>query len=176
MAKNVNAGVPGEEQTFNLAGDPVGVGAGQDVGGMTFNLTDVEEDKKFELIPKGTYSAVVDSFEFGESKSGNPMITVVYSLTDPEFENRKLYDYMVLAGDGKDFGLSKLKKFLVRVCPDADITNFNPQGFSDAGTSIGRECRLVIGIQTQKQGEYKGEKRNTVKDILSPDNAGSFLG
>lgn len=175
MGKNVNAGIP-EEQSFNLAGDSVGVGAGQDVGGMTFNLTSVEEEKKFELMPKGTYTAVVDSFEFGESSKGNPMITVVYEITDPEFEKRKLYDFMVLAGDGKEFGLGKLKKFLIRVCPDADLANFNPKTFSDEGVAVGRECRLTIGIQTQKQGEYKGEKRNTVKDILSPDNAGSFLG
>jgi hypothetical protein len=156
---------------FDLSG---GVGAEQDVAGLVFNLDTVEESKGFELLPKGTYSAIVDSFEFGESKSGNPMITVVYSITDPEYENRKLYDYMVLAGDGKDFGLQKLKKFLVRVCPDVNITSFNPQTFSDEGTAIGRECRVMVKIQTQKSGDYKGEKRNSCQDILSPEN-GSFL-
>lgn len=180
MAKNVNAGAVTEENgTFDFSGGVadagVGVGSGTDEGGMVFNLTDVEEERKFEILPKGTYPAVVDSFEFGASSKGNPMITAVYSVTDPEFENRKIYDYMVLAGDGKDFGLAKIKKFLIRVCPDMDITSFNPKTVSDEGTAVGRECRLVVGIQTQKQGEYKGEKRNTIKDILAPDNAGTFL-
>jgi hypothetical protein len=168
--------------TFNLGGAPeehagakVGVGAQNDAGGMVYNLTDVEEDKKFELIPKGTYSAVVDSFEFGESSKGNPMITAVYSITDPEFENRKLYDFMVLAGDGAEFGKAKLKKFLIRVAPTTDISNFNPQTFSDQGTAIGLACRVVLKIQTQKQGDYKGQKRNSVADILAPENTG-FLG
>lgn len=174
MAKKSDVGnVSG--MTFNLGGS-AGVDSGADDNGLVFNLNDVEENKGFELLPKGTYSAIVDELEFTESKNGNPMIATTYSITDPEYENRKLFDYWVLAGDGKDFGLAKLKKFLVRVCPEVDISSFNPQRFADEGTAIGRELRVTVKIQTQKQGEYKGEKRNTVSDILSPDNAGSFLG
>lgn len=163
--------------TFDLSGGPAdaGVQARADENALVFNLTDVEEDKKFELIPKGTYAAIVDSFDFGESSNGNPMITVIYSLIDPEFENRKIYDFMVLGGDGKDFGLAKLKKFLVRICPEIDFVSFNPAQFAESGTALGRECRVTLSIQTQKKGDYKGEKRNQVKDILAPDNAGSFL-
>jgi hypothetical protein len=176
--------VKNDVTTFNLEGDPteeskkkgnVGVGAGMDQGGMTYNLTDVEEDKKFELIPKGKYQAVVDNLEFGESSGGNPMITVVYNLTDPEYENRKIYDYMVLGGDGAEFGKGKLKKFLLRVCPGTDISNFNPQTFADSAVAIGKACTLELKIQTQKKGEYKGEKRNQVADILPPDAMGSFM-
>lgn len=160
-----------KETTFDFGG----VGAQPDNDSLVFNLTDVEEDKKFELIPKGTYPAVVDDLTYGNSSNGNPMITVVYSITDPEYENRKIYDFMVLGGDGKEFGLSKLKKFLVRVCPGTDISSFNPQAFADNGEGIGRECRIALKIQTQKKGEYKGEKRNQVSDILAPES-GSFLG
>lgn len=155
--------------------DTASVVANSDAEGMVFDLTGVEEDKKFEIIPKGTYDAVVDELDFGESKSGNPMITVKYSLTSPEYENRVIFDYWVLKGKGDEFGLAKLKKFLVRVCPDVDLTNFNAKTFSDTGVAIGRACQLTLGIQTQKQGEYKGEKRNTVKDLLAA-SSGSFLG
>lgn len=156
--------------TFNL-----GASASQDEGGMVFNLDNVEDKKTFELLPKGTYSAVVDSLEFGNSSKGNPMITVVYSLTDAEYENRRLYDYMVLKGDGAEFGLAKLKKFLIRVCPEVSTSSFNPQSFADEGVAIGRECQVMVKIQTQKSGDYKGEKRNQVADVLAPDNAGSFI-
>lgn len=147
----------------------------QDNEGMVFDLNGVEENTSFEVIPKGTYGAIVDSLEFGESKSGNRMITAVYSLTDSEYAERKIYDWMVLEGEGAKFGLAKLKKFLLRVCPEIDISSFNPQTFSDEGTAIGRQCRVVLKIQTQKAGEYKGEKRNTIADVLESDNAGSFL-
>ena len=152
-----------------------GVGSAPDAGGLTFDLSGVEENKTFEIIPKGTYEAIVDELDFTESASGNPMFAVKYSITAPEYEKRVVYDYWVLAGKGAEFGLGKLKKFLVRVCPDVDITAFNPKDFSDSGVAVGRLCNLVLGIQTQKQGEYKGEKRNTVKDVLSADT-GSFLG
>jgi hypothetical protein len=152
-----------------------GVVANNDGNGMVFDLSGVEENKSFEVIPKGTYDAVVDELDFGDSKAGNPMVTIKYSLTSPEVENRVVFDYWVLSGKGAEFGQAKLKKFLVRVCPEVDLSAFNPQEFSDTGAAVGRLCRLNLGIQVQKQGEYKGEKRNTVKDILAPE-AGSFLG
>lgn len=159
----------------NAGGSNVGVGAAPDAGGMTFDLTGVEENKAFEIIPKGTYEAVIDELDFGESKSGNPMVTVKYSITTPEYEKRVVWDYWVLNGNGAEFGLAKLKKFLVRVCPDVDLSSFNPKDFSDSGLAVGRLCNIVLGIQVQKQGEYKGEKRNVVKDVLAM-NEGSFLG
>lgn len=158
---------------FNFTGGAVG--SAPDAGGLTFDLSGVEENKSFEIIPKGTYEAVVDELDFTESKSGNAMFAVKYSITAPEYEKRVVFDYWVLSGKGAEFGLGKLKKFLVRVCPDVDITAFNPQDFSDSGIAVGRLCHLVLGIQTQKQGEYKGEKRNTVKDVLAAEDA-SFLG
>lgn len=151
-----------------------GVQASNDSGSMVFDLSGVEENKSFEVIPKGTYEAVVDELEFGESKAGNPMITVKYMLTTPEYENRVIFDYWVLSGKGGEFGLGKLKTFLTRVCPEVDITAFNPANFSDSGVAVGKICKLTLGIQTQKQGEYKGEKRNTVKEVLASDE-GSFM-
>jgi hypothetical protein len=151
-----------------------GVNTGVDNGGLVFNLNDVEEDKGFEIIPKGTYPAVVDELDFGESSNGNPMITVKYKLVEGEFEGRVLFDYWVLQGKGADFGLGKLKKFLTRITPEVDLAAFNPQTFSDEGTAIGREVNVVVKITTQKKGEYKGEKRNNVSDILAPSNE-SFI-
>lgn len=160
---------------FDLSGDATsGVQANTDNGTMVFDLSGVEEKKGFEVIPKGTYEAIVDELEYGESKAGNPMVTVKYSLTTPEYENRIIFDYWVLAGKGADFGLGKLKGFLTRVCPEVDVTAFNPKSFADEGVAVGKVCKITLGIQTQKQGEYKGEKRNTVKEVLAADT-GSFM-
>lgn len=163
------------EDFLGLGGDGSnGVATGNDQGGLVFNLDGVEEDKGFELIPKGSYPAVVDELELGESSNNNPMFSVKYKVTEGEFAGRVLFDYWVLAGKGAEFGLGKLKKFLTRVMPEVDITNFNAQAFSDEGAAIGRELTVVVKIQTQKKGDYKGEKRNQVADILAP-TAGSFL-
>jgi hypothetical protein len=170
----------GTDTGFNLEGAAAtkkadaGVSSSTDASGLVFDLTGVEEDKKFEVIPKGTYDAVVEELDFGDSKAGNPMVTVKYSLTSPEYENRTIFDYWVLQGKGAEFGQGKLKKFLIRVCPETDISSFNPKSFSDEGTAVGKQCRLTLNIQTQKQGEYKGDKRNTVKDVLTAET-GSFI-
>jgi len=152
-----------------------GVTAQEDVNGQVFDLSGVEENKTFEVMPKGNYPAVVDELDFGTSKAGNPMITVKYAITDGEFAKRVIFDYWVMAGNGGEYGLAKLKKFLTRICPDVELTNFKPAEFAELGTAVGRICTLVLGIQTQKDGEYKGEKRNTVKDILTGDAASGGL-
>lgn len=162
------------EDFLGMGGSGNGVGSGNDGGGLVFNLNDVEEDKGFEIIPKGNYPAVVDELEFTESSSGNPMIASKYKITEGEFEGRVLFDYWVLAGKGAEFGLGKLKKFLTRVTPEVDLGAFNPEAFAEEGTAIGRELTIAVKIQTQKKGEYKGEKRNQVADILAPSE-GSFL-
>lgn len=167
---------------FNLGGDNTeqqqGVQSQADQGSMVFDLNGVEDRAAFEVLPKGTYNAIVEEFEFTTSQSsGNPMIKVVYSITDPEFEERKIYDYYVLAGEGAKFALPRLKQLITRVCPDVDSTSFNPAAFAESGTIINRACQLKLGIQTQKQGDYAGEKRNNVREILaaaSGENA--FLG
>lgn len=160
------------EDFLGLGGN--GVGAGNNNGGLVFDLTDVKEETGFELIPKGNYPAVVDELEFTESSSGNPMFAAKFKITEGEFEGRVLFDYWVLGGKGADFGLGKLKKFLTRVVPETDLSQFNPQAFADDGSAIGRELTIAVKIQTQKKGEYKGEKRNQVSDILAPSE-GSFI-
>lgn len=161
---------------FDLGGSTTNVGSANDTEGMTFNLNDVSEPS-FEVIPKGTYPAIVDEFEYTTSQaSGNPMLKIVYMLTEGEFAERKLYDYLVLAGEGAKFAMPRLKQFLVRVCPDVDITSFNPAKFADEGVALNRPCQLKVAITTQKAGEYKGEKRNQVREVLPAAEAGnSFL-
>lgn len=146
----------------------------EDNQGLVFDLSQVEEQKGFELIPKGKYEAIVDEIEFSESKAGNPMITAKFKIVEGEFESRILYDYWVLSGPGAEFGQAKLKKFLVRVCPEVDLSAFNPETFCDDGDAVGRDCIIDVTIQTQKKGDYKGEKRNSIKDLLAPEGS-SFI-
>lgn len=161
------------EDFLNLGGSG-SVGAGTDAGGLVFNLNDVEEPKGFELLPKGNYPAIVDELEFGESSTGNPMFTVKFKVTEGEFAGQSVWDYWVVDGKGAEFGLGKLKKFLSRIMPEVDLSAFAPQAFADSGEAIGREVTIAVKITTQKKGEYKGEKRNQIADILTATD-GSFL-
>lgn len=166
-------------EQFNLgpAAEEVGVTASTDTEGMVFNLDDVEESS-FEVLPKGTYNAIVEEFEFTTSQSsGSPMIKCVYSIIDGEYVDRKIFDYYVLTGEGAKYALPRLKQLITRVVPEEDSASFNPAKFAESGVIINRQCRITLGIQTQKKGEYKGEKRNNVREILAANSMEtSFLG
>ena len=168
-------------EQFNLgpAATEAGVTASADTEGMVFNLNEVEEQSSsFEVLPKGTYNAIVEEFEFTTSQSsGSPMIKCVYSIIDGEYADRKIFDYYVLTGEGAKYALPRLKQLITRVVPEEDSTSFNPVKFAESGIIINRQCRITLGIQTQKKGEYKGEKRNNVREILAANSMEtSFLG
>ena len=58
-------------EQFNLgpAATEAGVTASTDTEGMVFNLNEVEEQaSSFEVLPKGTYNAIVEEFEFTTSQ------------------------------------------------------------------------------------------------------------
>ena len=168
-------------EQFNLgpAAEEVGVTASADTESMVFNLNEVDEQaSSFEVLPKGTYNAIVEEFEFTTSQSsGSPMIKCVYSIIDGEYTDRKIFDYYVLTGEGAKYALPRLKQLITRVVPEEDSANFNPAKFAESGVIINRQCRITLGIQTQKKGEYKGEKRNNVREILAANSMEtSFLG
>lgn len=168
-----------EQFDLGPAANEVGVTASTDTEGMVFNLNEVEEQaSSFEVLPKGTYNAIVEEFEFTTSQSsGSPMIKCVYSIIDGEYADRKIFDYYVLTGEGAKYALPRLKQLITRVVPEEDSTSFNPVKFAESGVIINRQCRITLGIQTQKKGEYKGEKRNNVREILAANSMEtSFLG
>lgn len=162
--------------TGSMAAAPSGVSAEVDVAGLTFDLNECEETS-FEVLPKGTYDAIVEEFELTTSQSsGNPMIKLVFNITTGEFADRKIYDFIMLAGEGAKYSMPRLKQLILRACPDINAATFNAATVSESGTMINRQCRITLGIQTQKKGEYKGEKRNNVKEILAANSGSSFLG
>ena len=134
---------------------------------LVLNLDAVEESKGFEALPKGTYSAIVDDCEFGESSKGSPMITWKFKIDSEEYGKRTMFYYTVL---DQAFGLSNLKKTLIALGTDVDLSSFNPAEFCDAGEAIGIPVMLKVGIQ-----KYEGEKRNNVKEVLPAEEAGSFM-
>lgn len=135
---------------------------------MTFDLSEVnEKGAGFEAMPKGTYEAIVDDVEFGESKKGSPMMTWKFKLTETPYEKRTLFFYTVL---DQSFGLAALKKTLICLGLDVDFTTFNPQELADSGDAIGLPLKVVVGIQ-----KYEGEKRNTVKTVETSTEGNGFM-
>ncbi len=143
---------------------------------LVLDLSGVSEDMPgFELLPAGTYSAIIENAEFKKSKSsGNPMISWTFSLTDAQYAGRMMFYHTVL---NKDSGLSRLRRLLSRCIPDVDIGKFNPSKFCNEGAAIGVPCQIKVRVQNRKGDDGKSTPSNSVTDVLAPsDSAGSFLG
>lgn len=132
---------------------------------MVLNLEGVSEEMpEFEALPPGVYDCIVENAEFKVSQSGNPMIAWQFRCIDPEYENRLLFYHTVL---NKEAGQGRLKRILVRVCPDVPLGNFSPKNFCEQGLALGLPCRVKVRVRP-----YEGKRRNDVTDVLPPLAAG----
>lgn len=115
---------------------------------LDYNLEDVSNE--FEPLPSGQYLAKIatgDDFLLSESQSGKPMIKVAWTVTEGEYEGRKIFDNIVLSVGWK------VKQY----CEAAGIesgTSLDTEDF------IGLEALVQVGQQ-----EYQGSIRNQVKNI-----------
>jgi hypothetical protein len=144
----------------------------EDAGELVVNLTSVEE-AKFELIPKGLYDAVIDSWEFGNSEnSGAPMFSAVFQLEHPDYSRVKLRSWFSFSPKALPFTKRSLNQFAKDVFGGPE--GFNPRNVADSGIMIGRKVRLRV-----THGEYEGQKQARVSDVLAPaggDAGGSAYG
>lgn len=136
-------------------------GEGQE-GGLTVDLSGVDENAGFELIPRGIYNCVVDDLEFGYSQnSGNPMWTWRVEIEDGDFAGRKLFTHTTF----NEGGLPRTKKAIMRVAPELLEGPFDPEEVANDGTMVGKRLRIRVDIRP-----YQGEKRNNVREILAPES------
>jgi len=133
-------------------------------GDLTVNLADVKE-LKFENIPKGTYSAQVESAEYGMSQSsGSPMIKFVMAITEGEYAGRKLPSWLSFSAKA----LPGTKATLMRLAPELVSKEFKPSKLCDDGYFTNKPCRIRIDL-----GEYQGEKRSQIQGIFPAVNGGA---
>ena len=136
---------------------------GQD-DNMVLDLDNIDEEAPdFEAMPPGTYNCIVENTEFTHSqRSGNPMITWVFQVTDPDYQNRLLFYHTVL---NSDQGKKRLKRAITRINPDIDLSQFNPTKFCEEGHVLGMPCQVKVRVRN-----YQGQQRNDVQDVLAPKN------
>lgn len=115
---------------------------------LDYNLEDVSAE--FEPLPTGQYLAKIlnpEDFVLTESSTGKPMIKAVWSVTEGEYEGRKIYDNIVLTVPWK------VKQY-------CDIAEVKSGQSLDTEDFIGLE-----GLIQVNQREYQGSIRNEVKTV-----------
>jgi len=154
----------------NLFKTPAGSSKNEDLDSLILDLDSTDADApRFEALPPGVYTCVVDNTEYGPSSKANPMITWVFKVIDPAYEGRLLFTYTVLNNDA---GKNRLKRMLTRIVPDLPLGEFSPRKFVDEAQAVGMLCRVKVRVRP-----YQGQKRNEITDVLPAleNTGGSFL-
>lgn len=129
------------------------------------DLSGVDENQQYPVLPAGIYPATVDDAEYGRSQKGNPMITWTFKVYNEDTgRDQRVWQYSVLNEDG----FPRLKKLLLRLQPGYDTSQFRPR--TSPQDFIGLECRLRLRIQAGREGNGP---RNQIADILPPDEGSS---
>jgi hypothetical protein len=110
------------------------------------------EMPKGEPVPEGIYHIRCDKVTYkttgpASKNPGTPMAECQFTIFGPEeaeeFHGRKVFDNMMLAGEG----LFRTRQFLEATGEDADFS------LEDTDQLVERECAAVIGIEPERKGE-----------------------
>ena len=135
---------------------------------VVVDLSDVDADQAFELMPKGKYVVIVDDLEYGLSQSsGNPMWTWIFKIAEGEYEGRKLWYHTVFQSNT----LGMVKRALNAVGSDLGGQTFNPDDVANSGDLVGLRCVAKVGFNV-----YEGSKRNKITALEAEGEGGADAG
>lgn len=109
----------------------------------------------FELIPEGKYFIEVVEAEPTKSQAGKAMMKLTLEISDGEYAERKLWDNMMLEGDG--LGITKRNlQILLGDVPDGQFS-------FDTDDLIGAEAQVLVKHRVWE--ESKGGDGETRADV-----------
>ena len=132
---------------------------------MRFNsdMTGVEENTDFPLLPQGLYSCRVSNVEDGYSQAGDPMIKVTLEVISGEYVGRLAFDRILFPKKG-----SKAEKILGRSKHFLHSIDEPYEGafVIDSDNWIGKKCDVFI-----LHREYEGKTYANVRgyDPIDPE-------
>ena len=126
---------------------------------LNINWEEVSEDKSFDPMPAGVYSAIISGAEMKTPASGKAdYLSVEYTIAEGEFKDRKVWDSLSINSDNitaANIAKSRLKSLAIATCTDLKT-------FSDPEMLLNRLLNITIGVQAAK--DNFGAK-NTVKKV-----------
>lgn len=126
---------------------------------------DVAESMSFESLPKGQYKVTVDSCELGESKSGKPMYTVDFVVTEGEHAARQIRYWLVLVTKkGLHWDLPSFCNASGNIWPEEPAGRTEDYFNQVTLDIVGKSATITVDVE---ESEYNGEtrKRNNIKKV-----------
>lgn len=134
--------------------------------GLMTNMNEVNDKPSFDLLPDGQYVVEIDAVEDGVSKNSDPMMKVTLRVTDGEFKNRKVWDYIIISANPESKGWNirwRAKMFLKAIGEQHVGDSFE----WDSDNWPYKKCAVEVVHETQKDGKYAGQVQAKVKSYLS---------
>ena len=126
---------------------------------------DVAESLSFDPLPKGQYKVAVDACELGESKSGKPMYTVDFVVTDGEHAARQLRYWLVLVTKkGLHWDLPQFCNASGNEWPEEPTLRTGEYYYQVAEDLVGKTATITVDVE---DSEYNGQvlKQNRIKKV-----------
>ena len=124
------------------------------------------EEQSFDLIPKGTYDAIIEEVEFKMSQSSNqPMWNLTLAITEGEFRGRKLFGMISFSPKA----LPGSKAAIRKIAPELLEGVFDVVKIAKEGLLNGKKLRVKTKIEA-----YDGEDRTRIAAWLAPKDSDGF--
>ena len=126
---------------------------------------DVAESLSFEPLPEGQYKVTVDAAELGESKTGKPMYTVDFVVTEGDHASRQIRYWLVLVTKkGLHWDLPKFCEASGNAWPDEPTARTEAYFNQVALDIVGKTATITVEIE---ESEYNGQThmRNNIKKV-----------
>ena len=126
----------------------------------------VAESISFDPLPKGPYKVTVDACELGESKSGKPMYTVDFVVTEGEHAARQIRYWLVLVTKkGLHWDLPQFCDASGNEWPEEPTARTGEYYYQVAEDIVGKTATITVDVEAS---EYNGEvrKQNRIKKVV----------
>lgn len=113
-----------------------------------FNADDVKPQESFEPVPAGWYKAFISDHETKRTNKGDGQyLELVWEITGPKFENRKVWDRLNLDNPNAT-AVEIAQASLSAICRAVGVVK--PKSADDL---VGKEIEIKIAVKPAK-GEY----------------------
>ena len=135
-----------------------------DLEGLKNDILEAEENGggNFKEVPHGNYEVAITKLELGESKKGDPMVTVWFKILDGEFKNSLIFMNQVVT---QGFQIHIVDDFLRSLETDVEIEFESYAQFGELLMDVFEavEGKLEFGL---KYGERKGFNTFEITDVF----------
>ncbi len=127
---------------------------------MSLDLTNVSSQKP-QALPDGKYVANITDVNMADTKAGNPMVKLTFTVSDGPMKNRKVFDQYVLEHSNPkvvEISLGKIKSIL-------ECSGYkDPNKLSDIQDLSG----LQLGIKTKTRADESYGDKTEISYFFKP--------